>query len=108
MPSLYEKITNQILEELECGVPPWTKKWMSHLPANFTSKTEYRGVVLILRVGYRSRLMRLLRKPMLLLLHTLTPNGVCKCSIGLSGNFTCATAKRWHFIYSKNPQRSWG
>lgn len=58
--SVYDEVTQAIIAELEQGVPPWVKSWQSHLPRNFISRKEYRGVNVILlwvvanKKGYRS------------------------------------------------------
>ncbi len=58
--SVYNEVTQAIIAELEQWVPPWVKSWQSHLPRNFISRKEYRGVNVILlwvvanKKGYRS------------------------------------------------------
>ena len=58
--SVYDEVTQAIIAELEQGGPPWVKSWQSHLPRNFISRKEYRGVNVILlwvvanKKGYRS------------------------------------------------------
>jgi hypothetical protein len=58
--SVYDEVTQAIIAELEQGVPLWVKSWQSHLPRNFISRKEYRGVNVILlwvvanKKGYRS------------------------------------------------------
>lgn len=46
--SLYESVTQQIIEELEAGTAPWTKVWDSQaggfLPANAVSGRHYSGI----------------------------------------------------------------
>ena len=43
--TVYELVTNKIVKELEKGVIPWKKPWMSGgLPRNFVSKKAYRGI----------------------------------------------------------------
>lgn len=46
--SLYESVTQTIIEELETGAPPWTKVWDSQaggfLPANAVSGRHYNGI----------------------------------------------------------------
>ncbi len=48
MPSVYEVITNRIIEQLEAGTAPWHKPWRVHgkngLPRNLVTMREYRGV----------------------------------------------------------------
>ena len=54
--SVYDEITQAIIAELEKGVTPWVKSWQSHLPQNFISRKEYRGinVILLWARGYNS------------------------------------------------------
>jgi len=40
--SVYERVTNRILENLKKGVVPWRKSWQ-FVPQNFYSKHEYKG-----------------------------------------------------------------
>ncbi len=60
MPSVYEVITNRIMNQLECGVAPWHKPWKARgkngLPRNLVSGHEYRGinVWILLSSGYAS------------------------------------------------------
>jgi len=42
--TVYEIITNQILEELKKGSVPWHKPWNSEYPKNLITKKEYRGI----------------------------------------------------------------
>lgn len=48
MPSVYEVITNRIINQLESGVAPWRKPWRVHgkngLPRNVLTGREYRGI----------------------------------------------------------------
>lgn len=48
MPTVYEVITNRIIEQLEQGVAPWQKPWSARgdagLPHNFATKKAYRGI----------------------------------------------------------------
>jgi antirestriction protein ArdC len=55
--SVYEIITNQILEELEKGEVPWRKPWHSLPPANLITKKPYRGINVFLLgfAGYGSQ-----------------------------------------------------
>lgn len=47
--SVYEIITDRILQKLSEGVIPWRKPWNNAgLPKNFVSKKEYRGINLFL------------------------------------------------------------
>lgn len=52
--SIYETVTNQIIEQLENGVAPWRKPWASFgggMPANVVSGKAYRGVNVLLLWG---------------------------------------------------------
>lgn len=42
--SVYEVITDRIIDELEMGVVPWKKPWKGGAPCNLVSKKEYRGI----------------------------------------------------------------
>lgn len=43
--TVYELVTNRIISELENGVVPWRKPWVSGgLPKNFVTKKAYRGI----------------------------------------------------------------
>jgi antirestriction protein ArdC len=42
--SVYEIITNQIIEKLEAGVVPWRKPWQHGEPANLISQRQYSGI----------------------------------------------------------------
>ena len=42
--SVYEKITQGIIEQLEQGTVPWRKPWRSTLPKNLVSEKPYRGI----------------------------------------------------------------
>jgi len=55
--SVYQIITEQIIKQLESGVAPWHKPWISELPKNFISNREYRGinVFLLASLGYGSQ-----------------------------------------------------
>ena len=44
MAKVYEIITNRILEQLDKGLIPWRKPWISQMPKNLVSKKEYRGI----------------------------------------------------------------
>lgn len=54
---IYEKITNQIISELEKGKIPWLKPWKCSWPANLKTGKSYKGVnVLLLSIkNYTSR-----------------------------------------------------
>lgn len=60
MPSVYEVITNRIIEQLEAGTAPWHKPWQVHgkngLPRNLVTMREYRGinVWILLSSGFSS------------------------------------------------------
>lgn len=55
--SVYQIITNRIVEELEKGVVPWRRPWRTLPPANLVSKKPYRGinVFLLALQGYGSQ-----------------------------------------------------
>ena len=57
MASVYEIVTEQIVEQLENGVAPWRKPWRTELPVNLVSGKAYRGlnVFLLGCQGYGSR-----------------------------------------------------
>ncbi|MGC2322151.1 MAG: ArdC-like ssDNA-binding domain-containing protein, partial [Terriglobales bacterium] len=60
MPSVYEVITQRIIQQLESGTAPWHKPWKARgrrgLPRNLVSGHEYRGINLwvLLSSGYAS------------------------------------------------------
>jgi antirestriction protein ArdC len=60
MPTVYEVITNRIIEQLEAGTAPWHKPWRvrgkNGLPRNLVTMREYRGinVWLLLSSGFLS------------------------------------------------------
>lgn len=55
--SVYQIITDKIIEQLESGVAPWQKPWTCDVPMNLISQKEYRGlnVFLLASQGYGSR-----------------------------------------------------
>lgn len=55
--SIYQLITDRILEQLGHGVVPWSKTWTTGLPKSLSTGKEYRGVnILILAMSpYASR-----------------------------------------------------
>lgn len=55
--SVYEIITEQVIEQLESGVAPWHKPWHSLPPANLITKKPYRGINVFLLgfAGYGSQ-----------------------------------------------------
>ena len=55
--SVYEIVTQRIIEQLEAGVAPWKKPWTSKAPANLCSTKEYRGlnVLMLASQGFPSR-----------------------------------------------------
>src|ERR1700726_90522 len=55
--SVYEIITNKIIEQLESGVAPWHKPWQTPMPCNLISGKEYRGInpFLLAPQGYASK-----------------------------------------------------
>jgi antirestriction protein ArdC len=61
MPSVYEVITNRIIEQLEAGTAPWHKPWRvrgkNGLPRNLVTMREYRGInvwILLSSSGFSS------------------------------------------------------
>jgi antirestriction protein ArdC len=54
--SVYEIVTNQILDQLQSGVVPWRKPWASAPPRNLCSQREYTGIntFLLASEGYAS------------------------------------------------------
>lgn len=48
MPSVYEVITQRIIQQLESGTAPWHKPWKARgkdgLPRNLITDREYRGI----------------------------------------------------------------
>lgn len=48
MPSVYEVITQRIIQQLESGTAPWHKPWKARgraaLPRNLITGREYRGI----------------------------------------------------------------
>jgi antirestriction protein ArdC len=55
--SVYEIVTEQVIQQLESGVAPWRKPWRTLPPANLISKRPYRGinVFLLAFTGYGSQ-----------------------------------------------------
>src|SRR5438876_6411328 len=55
--SVYEIVTEQVIQQLESGVAPWRKPWRTLPPANLVSKKPYRGinVFLLAFAGYGSQ-----------------------------------------------------
>lgn len=53
--TVYDVITDQIIQKLEAGTIPWRRMWQAAWPANYISKREYRGInVLLLGLsGYK-------------------------------------------------------
>jgi antirestriction protein ArdC len=53
--SIYQRITNTIIEHLENGTIPWRRPWKSSLPKNLVSGKTYRGInLLVLGLACRS------------------------------------------------------
>jgi antirestriction protein ArdC len=48
MSTVYEIITDRIIDSLSHGVVPWRKPWRSEKPKNLISKKDYRGVNVLL------------------------------------------------------------
>lgn len=46
--SVYDTVTNRIVEELERGTVPWVKPWKTTLPYNAVSEKAYSGVNILL------------------------------------------------------------
>ena len=42
--SVHQTVTNQIIQQLENGVMPWRRDWVSGLPTNHITKNTYNGV----------------------------------------------------------------
>src|SRR5216684_3586523 len=55
--SVYDIVTQQVIQQLESGVAPWRKPWRTLPPANLISKKPYRGinVFLLALQGYGSQ-----------------------------------------------------
>ena len=55
--TVYEIITEKIIEKLSSGVIPWRKSWSIALPKSYSTKKEYRGINLFLLQGdgFKSR-----------------------------------------------------
>jgi antirestriction protein ArdC len=56
VPSVYEIVTQQVIEQLKAGVAPWRKPWSTSIPRNLISKKPYRGmnVLMLATQGYSS------------------------------------------------------
>lgn len=54
--TVYEIITEKIIEQLENGVVPWKQPWTSSAPRNLVSKKAYRGInpFMLALLGYTS------------------------------------------------------
>lgn len=46
--SVYEEVTQSLIEQLEKGTVPWIKPWTTHIPYNAVSQKEYRGINVVL------------------------------------------------------------
>ncbi len=55
--NIYQTVTDRILKQLDAGVVPWRKTWITGLPKSLTTGKEYRGVnILVLgSTEYTSR-----------------------------------------------------
>lgn len=42
--TIYEIVTNKIIESLDKGVAPWCKPWTGSVPQNYVTGHEYRGI----------------------------------------------------------------
>lgn len=49
--TVYQIVTERIIEQLEKGCVPWEKPWATEAPKNLTSKKAYRGVNILLLSG---------------------------------------------------------
>lgn len=56
MPSVYEIVTESIIKQLESGVVPWKRPWVTEFPKSLRSLKEYRGlnVLMLASQGYSS------------------------------------------------------
>ncbi len=54
--SVYDIVTERIIENLKAGVVPWKRGWAVEFPRNFITKQPYRGINVILTsmAGYKS------------------------------------------------------
>jgi antirestriction protein ArdC len=52
--SVYQIVTDRIIEQLERGVVPWRKPWRTEIPCNLVSGKTYRGINLFL-LGMQGR-----------------------------------------------------
>jgi antirestriction protein ArdC len=41
---VYTRVNDGILDALERGIIPWKRPWTGHLPTNYATGKEYRGV----------------------------------------------------------------
>ncbi len=57
MQSVYQIVTEKIIEKLESAVVPWRKPWRTECPANLISQREYNGLnrILLASDGFSSR-----------------------------------------------------
>jgi antirestriction protein ArdC len=55
--SVYQIVTEKIIEKLESGVVPWRKPWRTESPCNVVSQREYSGLnrILLASDGYSSK-----------------------------------------------------
>jgi antirestriction protein ArdC len=55
--SVYQIVTEKIIEKLESGVVPWRKPWRTESPCNLVSQREYSGLnrILLASDGYSSK-----------------------------------------------------
>ena len=55
--SVYQIVTEKIIEKLESGVVPWHKPWRTESPCNLISQREYSGLnrILLASDGYSSK-----------------------------------------------------
>src|SRR5262245_53543747 len=54
---IYTAVTNRVLKQLEEGVVPWRKTWVTGVPKSLTTGREYRGINILLlgMSAYHSR-----------------------------------------------------
>jgi antirestriction protein ArdC len=54
--SVYQIVTEQIIQQLESGVAPWRKPWRTEPPCNLVTGHQYRGInpFLLAPQGYGS------------------------------------------------------
>ena len=53
--SVYSRITNAIVEQLERGVVPWVQPWHLRMPCNVASNRAYRGINVLSLFAHQMR-----------------------------------------------------